>query len=93
RTASLHPWRNVVTRALSGTDDVLVDVFEVPVETGDRLLLCSDGLSSVVTEERIGEVLAGEGRLDATCSRLVDLANIAGGPDNITVIVLEIDVA
>lgn len=93
RTASLHPWRNVVTRALSGADDLQVDVFELPIEAGDRLLLCSDGLSSVVPEDRIAEVLGSEPSLDAACSRLVELANVAGGPDNITVIALEIHVA
>lgn len=93
RTARIHPWRNVVTRALAGGDDLDVDVAEVPVAAGDRFLLCSDGLSSVVADERLAEVLGGERDLEAACARLVDLANSAGGPDNITVVALEIHVA
>ena len=53
RDARQHPWRNVVTRALSGGEDPEVDVTAVDVEPGDRLLLCSDGLSGVVADERI----------------------------------------
>ena len=91
--ARRHPWRNVVTRALSGGDDPDVDVSAVEVRAGDRLLLCSDGLSGVVPPERLGEIV-GEGRLlDVTCQALIDAANAAGGPDNITVAMLQVDVA
>ena len=53
--ARRHPWRNVVTRALSGGDDPEVDVAEIDVKAGDRLLICSDGLSGVVPPERLDE--------------------------------------
>jgi protein phosphatase len=88
-----HPWRNVVTRALSGSDDRAPDLFTLPVAPGDRLLLCSDGLTSVVDDERIEAIVAGPGDLESICDRLVAEANAAGGPDNITVIVLEFHVA
>lgn len=91
--ASRHPWRNVVTRALSGADERAPDLFTLPVAAGDRLLLCSDGLSSVVDDERIEAIVAGPGDLEDLCERLVAEANAAGGPDNITVIVLEFHVA
>ena len=91
--ARRHPWRNVVTRALSGGDDPDVEVAAVDLQKGDRLLLCSDGLSGVVTAERL-EAIIGEGKtLQATCQALIDAANDAGGPDNITVAMLQVDVA
>ena len=92
--ARRHPWRNVVTRALSGGEDPEVDVAVLDdLEVGDRLLLCSDGLSGVVPPDRIAEILAEPGDLPAACKALVNAANAAGGPDNITVAMLKVDVA
>jgi protein phosphatase len=91
--ARQHPWRNVVTRALSGGEDPEVDVTEVVPRPGERYLLCSDGLFGVVPDERIAEILGQPGvSLDGICKGLVDAANQAGGPDNITALTLEIDV-
>ena len=90
--ARRHPWRNVVTRALAGGDDPEVDVADVDVMKGDRLLLCSDGLYGVVSPERLTAIVGRGDPLDATCQALIDAANDAGGPDNITVAMLEIDV-
>jgi PPM family protein phosphatase len=91
--ARQHPWRNVVTRALSGGDDPEVDVTEVTPVPGERYLLCSDGLFTVVTDERIEEILGDRtATLTQICQRMVDTANEAGGPDNITTLVLQIDV-
>jgi serine/threonine protein phosphatase PrpC len=90
--ARQHPWRNVVTRALSGGDDPEVDVVEVTLAAGERYLLCSDGLFSVVPDQRIAEVLGDSGSsLDQMCDRLIEAANAAGGPDNITTLVLHVD--
>jgi len=89
--ARRHPWRNVVTRALSGGEDPEVDVLDTKLEPGDRWLLCSDGLFGVVTDERIQEILTSGDPLQALCQRLVDEANQAGGPDNITTLLLEVD--
>jgi protein phosphatase len=89
--ARQHPWRNVVTRALSGGDDPEVDVKEVQLQPGDRLLLCSDGLSSVVPDERIEEILRAQPVPTEACQALVDEANGAGGPDNVTTLILQID--
>ena len=95
--AQRHPWRNVVTRAISGADDPEVDVLEAAVLPGDRLLICSDGLSSVVGRETIDSIVkpqdprtSGPQDLKRAAQALVDAANAAGGPDNITVILLEI---
>ena len=88
-----HPWRHVVTRALSGGDDPEVDVRELDVKAGDRILLCSDGLSGVVPPDRLTGILGRGATLEQTCQELVDAANEAGGPDNITVAMLQVDVA
>jgi protein phosphatase len=91
--ARQHPWRNVVTRALSGGEDPEVDVTEVTPVPGERYLLCSDGLFGVVADERIAEILSQAGvTLEGISRALVDAANQAGGPDNITALILEIDV-
>jgi serine/threonine protein phosphatase PrpC len=91
--ARQHPWRNVVTRALSGGEDPEVDVTEVTPKPGERYLMCTDGLFGVVTDARIAELLGSRDLpLDGICRALVDSANAAGGPDNITTLVIQIDV-
>src|SRR5436190_4199738 len=90
--ARMHPWRNVVTRALSGGEDPEVDVTELSLLRGERFLLCSDGLFSVVTDIQITQILADPSlSLEDICRRLIDAANGGGGPDNITAVVLEVD--
>jgi protein phosphatase len=89
--AKSHPWRHVVTRALSGGEDPEVEITEVDIKAGDRLLICSDGLSGVVSTERLTEILARPEPLDKVCQALIDAANQAGGPDNVTVAVLQVE--
>ncbi len=90
--ARQHPWRNVVTRALSGGEDPEVDVTEVAPRPGERYLLCSDGLFTMVPDHRIAELLGDmKAPLDAIARELVAAANEAGGPDNITALILQID--
>jgi serine/threonine protein phosphatase PrpC len=92
--ARQHPWRNVVTRALSGGEDPEVDVTEVTPIAGDRYLLCSDGLFAVVNDQQIAEILGDHTRsLQSICEALIAAANAGGGPDNITAVVLEVDVS
>ena len=90
--ARTHPWRNLVTRALAGAEDPNVELTPVTMERGDRILICSDGLTSPLTNSAISEILARTpmGRPEELCQALVDAANNAGGPDNITVIVIEV---
>jgi len=90
--ARRHPWRNVVTRALSGGDDPEVDIAEHEVQDGDSIVICSDGLSSVVPEKALESLIAKAPSLEATCETLIEAANKAGGPDNITVAVLKVNV-
>lgn len=90
--ARQHPWRNVVTRALSGSEDPEIDVVEVKPSRGERFLLCSDGLFGVVTDDQIGTILGDDtSSLDGICGRLIEAANAGGGPDNITALIIQID--
>ena len=89
--ARKHPWRNIVTRALSGSDDLDVEVREVTLEPGDRLLLCSDGVFAVLTDDEISKVLGREAALDDLCHTLIKAVNDGGGPDNVTAVVLAVD--
>lgn len=92
--AQRHPWRNVVTRAISGADDPEVETSEVATQSGDLLMICSDGLSSVVALEEIEKHLnswtPGLLDLDAAGAALIQAANDGGGPDNITVILVQV---
>jgi PPM family protein phosphatase len=88
--AETHPHRNVITRALGAEEGVDADVVHVDLEDGDVVLLCSDGLSSYVPEAAIAEVLAQTETLDAAAKGLVNLANGAGGVDNVTVVLARV---
>jgi protein phosphatase len=90
--AESHPQRSILTRALGADDEIDVDTLEITLAPGDRLLLCSDGLSSVVPEEEILRRLREANDLDGLCTALVDEANQRGGPDNVTVLVVEVPV-
>lgn len=87
--ASHHPRRAVVTQALQGGDANPAYTFMRPT-AGDRWLLCSDGLSNVVSAETIAETMSGYPDPRECARRLVDLALRAGGPDNITVVIADV---
>ena len=86
-----HPWRNIVTRSLSGNNGLEVEVTELELKTGDRLLLCSDGLSSVLTDDEIGEIVTAGSDLRELCRELIRHVNAGGGPDNVTALIIEFD--
>ncbi len=86
--AARHPQRSVVTRAIGVSDDVDVDSMSLELQPGDQLLLCSDGLTGVVEDEAIARTLMEVEDPDQAVGDLIDLANEAGGPDNITVLLL-----
>jgi PPM family protein phosphatase len=88
--AERHPQRSIITRALGVDADVDVDLETLQLEEGDRLLLCSDGLSSMIDNESIGDVLRNEEDPQVAADALVALANGAGGEDNITVVLLDV---
>jgi serine/threonine protein phosphatase PrpC len=82
------PHKNVIVRALGMKDTVQVDVERFEVAAGDVFLLCSDGLSGMVHDEALLSTVQASADLEATCEKLIDLANEAGGNDNITCILL-----
>jgi len=89
--AASHPQRGVVTRAVGLDPDVLVDLPEpLELEPGDQVLLCSDGLTEVVDDDQIAGVLAEQVDGGDACGTLIAAANRAGGPDNVTVVLLRV---
>jgi PPM family protein phosphatase len=89
--AEEHPQRSIITRALGPEPDVEVDTWTYPASAGDVLLLCSDGLTSMIPEERIAEILASAPPLAAAADQLIAAANAAGGRDNITVVLFRLE--
>jgi PPM family protein phosphatase len=87
--ADVHPHKNVLTRALGTDEQVEVDEDSIALLDGDRLLLCSDGLTGMVTEDQIQAILENSDHPQQAADRLVKAANRAGGIDNISVVVLD----
>lgn len=86
--AATHPQRSIITRAIGVSPEIEVDSLSLDLDPGDRLLLCSDGLTGVIEDEQIAQVLADKTDPNEAVSTLIDLANEHGGPDNITVVLL-----
>jgi serine/threonine protein phosphatase PrpC len=88
--AAHHRWRHVLTNAIGGNaSDVEVEVHKIQLQAGDRVLLCSDGLTEMVPEAEIHRTLQSEPDPEPACRRLVTKANEAGGKDNITVVLAD----
>ncbi|CAN5620788.1 protein phosphatase 2C domain-containing protein [soil metagenome] len=89
--AAEHPQKNLITRALGAEGDIEVDTMVLPIEAGDRFLLCSDGLSDMVPEDRIAEILAGPSKdPEGPARQLLSEALEAGGSDNITIVLVDV---
>jgi protein phosphatase len=88
--ADHHPQRNLITNSLDGREGMDLDLSVREARVGDRYLLCSDGLSNVVSEETLEETLDGAADPDAVAEALIELALRGGGPDNITAIVADV---
>lgn len=84
-----HPWRSYITRALGLDPRVEPDIYELNIHSGDRLMLCSDGLYSMVRDDKIADILNRTPDPQKAADRLVKAALDAGGADNITVIVVD----
>lgn len=84
-----HPDKNIITRAIGATDDVEADFFSVELAEGDIVLMCSDGLTNMLEDEEIREILNGQGELEEKAHKLIETANTHGGKDNIAVILIE----
>jgi protein phosphatase len=89
--AAEHPQRSIITRALGPEPDVEVDTWTYPARAGDVVLLCSDGLTSMIPEDRVREILATNDNLDDAADALIRGANEAGGRDNITVVLYRLE--
>lgn len=89
--AAEHPQKNLITRALGANEDVEADTTTLKVEAGDRLLLCSDGLTDMVPEDRIASILSDSpGNPEPPARRLLSAALEAGGADNVTIIIADV---
>lgn len=87
--ARIHPLKNILVRALGTDVKAEADLLSEEVQPGDRILLCSDGLSSMLRDEEILSIVNESESLENACQRLIDTANTNGGEDNITVVLVE----
>lgn len=85
-----HQWRSVVSNALGGEERVRLEIFGFALKAGDRILLCSDGLSGVISDSELLRLVSRADTPQFVAERLVEAANDAGGPDNITAVVVDI---
>ncbi|MBR4733101.1 MAG: Stp1/IreP family PP2C-type Ser/Thr phosphatase [Lachnospiraceae bacterium] len=85
-----HPKKNIITRAVGVAPTVEPDFFEVDLKAGDRILMCSDGLSNMLEDEELQKIVDSVGSLEDKAKFLVDAANVNGGKDNVSVILIEI---
>jgi protein phosphatase len=90
RDHSMDGHQNVLLRVLGRTPDVDVELNEVPVQQGDYVLLCSDGLTRMVPDEAVAKAIVDVGDPQSICNHLIDAANRNGGQDNITLVVVEV---
>jgi PPM family protein phosphatase len=88
--AASHPQRSMLTRVLGISPEVEVDSISIEAAAGDRILICSDGLTNMVEDDRIGELL-GKGTPEEAVWALIEEANRSGGHDNITVAVVDVE--
>lgn len=89
QSAKNHPDKNIITRAVGVSEKVKIDIFERQLRAGEYIILCSDGLTNMVEDSVILQILHGAGSLSDKAERLIELANKNGGKDNITVIIIE----
>jgi len=89
--ARFHPQRNVILRALGVAGELEVDLDSLSIEPGDRMLLCSDGLTGPIEDDELEAVISGNPDPEVCCRALVDAANDRGGTDNISVIVIDFE--
>ena len=88
--AEHHPQRSIITRALGPEPDVQVDTYTLAGRAGDVFLICSDGLTSMISDEELGSILRSEESLEEAAESLVRAANQSGGKDNITVVMFRL---
>ncbi len=84
-----HPEKNIITRAVGVSGTLKVDLFDVDLDPGDRILLCTDGLTNMVEDGEISRIVRKETTLESAARRLVASANLNGGKDNISVVLAQ----
>lgn len=89
RRVRFHPEKNIITRALGTGNEAVPDFFEVILQREEKVLLCSDGLTNMVEDDEIGDIIMQKQFVDKICEQLVERANYYGGKDNIGVVVVE----
>ncbi len=87
--AKNHPDKNIITRAIGANDTVEIDFFTVELRPGEKVLMCSDGLSNMLEDDEIRRIVQGDGSIEGRAKELVSAANARGGRDNISVILIE----
>jgi protein phosphatase len=89
--AKFHPWRHVLSQCLGRKDLQRIDLQQLDIQAGDRLLICSDGLTEEVSDELIQTFLGQENNCENSATQLIEAAKQAGGSDNITVAIVDLD--
>ncbi len=87
--ARMHPQKNLITRALGAEEELRADLYELNVSMGEFLLLCSDGLTNIVTDQEILYEAVHGGKAESCCDRLLDIAMSRGAPDNVTALLFQ----
>lgn len=88
-SARTHPKKNIITRAIGADDFIIPDYFTLKLDKNDKILMCSDGLSNMISDEGILDIVKNGSDIESTAKCLVDTANKNGGLDNIAVIVID----
>lgn len=89
RKVRFHPEKNIITRALGTGNEAIPDFFEIILEEHEKVLLCSDGLTNMVEDDEIRDIIMQKQFIDKICEQLIERANYYGGKDNIGVVVIE----
>lgn len=89
RRVRFHPEKNIITRALGTGKEAIPDFFEIVLQSNEKVLLCTDGLTNMVEDDEIGDIVMQKQFVDKICEQLVERANYYGGKDNIGVVVVE----
>ena len=87
--AHKHPQKNIITRAVGTSENIEIDFFKLDIERGDIFLISTDGLTNVVSDQRIKKELLKSDSLEKACNKLIDLAKNEGSQDNITVLIVK----
>ncbi|MCR5543769.1 MAG: Stp1/IreP family PP2C-type Ser/Thr phosphatase [Eubacterium sp.] len=85
-----HPEKNLITRAMGSRDEAMPDFFEITLEPGQKVMMCSDGLSNMVEDDEIRDIIQESAKPDEAVDSLINRANYYGGNDNISVIIISV---